>query len=454
MIFMALRWVGYDEMYIFGKYLYFSCVFLASSIKMSYIWSVQFINFKSCARHGFRDKSMFKLLKIWLCILAFNCVSNNCIAQIKINSAYSIDFGKVLLTGEAIEKEIEYENIGSNAVSIEKIIANVGTVSVDFSKKTLMPKDKAVFTIKLKPGYGVFIGKHRVMLTIMTSDKQFKRLQVLYYMSDEIAPREKRGDIYLTYVNGKYGIEDLNGKKIIDNKYKTINIMHDYYCCRTANNYEVLDKNGKLCYSFIADYYSFIPEGNVMIRRKGEYDAIYSLDGKCIEPFSKKLRIKQSSITNDAYFGKYIKAYTDDNFGVIINCKGKEVFRFKYPQIGGVEIEKDFTPFYIDGRFFVVVDGCNFSRIIKHYFALNIFIDITGQVAQTLLSTGFVCMDPFTRKLSTYCILENGKPKQYNLSTFSLEKFYEDEKNLYTKQPIYTALDIGALQKSSNPLLK
>ena len=454
MIFMALRWVGYDEMYIFGKYLYFSCVFLALSIKMSYIWSVQFINFKSCARHGFRDKSMFKLLKIWLCILAFNCVSNNCIAQIKINSAYSIDFGKVLLTGEAIEKEIEYENIGSNAVSIEKIIANVGTVSVDFSKKTLMPKDKAVFTIKLKPGYGVFIGKHRVMLTIMTSDKQFKRLQVLYYMSDEIAPREKRGDIYLTYVNGKYGIEDLNGKKIIDNKYKTINIMHDYYCCRTANNYEVLDKNGKLCYSFIADYYSFIPEGNVMIRRKGEYDAIYSLDGKCIEPFSKKLRIKQSSITNDAYFGKYIKAYTDDNFGVIINCKGKEVFRFKYPQIGGVEIEKDFTPFYIDGRFFVVVDGCNFSRIIKHYFALNIFIDITGQVAQTLLSTGFVCMDPFTRKLSTYCILENGKPKQYNLSTFSLEKFYEDEKNLYTKQPIYTALDIGALQKSSNPLLK
>ena len=451
---MALRWVGYDEMYIFGKYLYFSCVFLALSIKMSYIWSVQFINFKSCARHGFRDKSMFKLLKIWLCILAFNCVSNNCIAQIKINSAYSIDFGKVLLTGEAIEKEIEYENIGSNAVSIEKIIANVGTVSVDFSKKTLMPKDKAVFTIKLKPGYGVFIGKHRVMLTIMTSDKQFKRLQVLYYMSDEIAPREKRGDIYLTYVNGKYGIEDLNGKKIIDNKYKTINIMHDYYCCRTANNYEVLDKNGKLCYSFIADYYSFIPEGNVMIRRKGEYDAIYSLDGKCIEPFSKKLRIRNNYITNDLYFGKYLKANTDDNFGVIINCKGKEVFRFKYPQIGGVEIEKDFTPFYIDGRFFVVVDGCNFSRIIKHYFALNIFIDITGQVAQTLLSTGFVRMDPFTRKLSTYCILENGKPKQYNLSTFSLEKFYEDEKNLYTKQPIYTALDIGALQKSSNPLLK
>ena len=53
---------------------------------------------------------MFKLLKIWLCILAFNCVSNNCIAQIKINSAYSIDFGKVLITGEAIEKEIEKLN--------------------------------------------------------------------------------------------------------------------------------------------------------------------------------------------------------------------------------------------------------------------------------------------------------------------------------------------------------
>lgn len=425
--------------------------FLALSIKMSYIWSVQIINIKSCARHGFRDKSMFKLLKIWLCILAFNCVSNNCIAQIKINSAYSIDFGKVLITGEAIEKEIEYENIGSEAISIEKIFANVGTVSVDFSKKTLMPKEKAVFTIKLKPGY-VTIGKHRVMLTIMTSDKQFKRLQVLYNLSDEIAPREKRGDIYLTYVNGKYGIEDLKGKKIIENKYKAIYIMHDYYCCRTANNYEVLDKNGKLCYSFIADYCSFIPEGNVMIRRKGEYDAIYSLDGKCIEPFSKKLHIKKSRITNDAYFGKYIKAYTDDNFGVIINCKGKEVFRFKYPQIGGVEIEKDFTPFYIDGRFFVVIDGCNFARF-KDLFVLNIFIDITGKVAQTLLSAGYVHINPFTRKLSTYCYLEKGKPKQYNLSTFSLEKFYEDEKNLYVKQE-YTALDIGALQKSSNPLLK
>ena len=288
---------------------------------------------------------MFKLLKIWLCILAFNCVSNNCIAQIKINSAYSIDFGKVLITGEAIEKEIEYENIGSEAISIVDIHASAGTVSADFSKKTLMPKEKAVFTIKLKSGYGVTIGKHRVMLTIMTSDKQFKRLQVLYNMSDEIAPREKRGDIYLTYVNGKYGIENLNGKKIIENKYKTIVIMHDYYCCRTANNYEVLDKNGKLCYSFIADSFSFIPEGNFMIREKGEYDAIYGLDGKCIEPFSKKLHIKQSRITNDAYFGKYLKANTDDNFGVIINCKGKEVFRFKYPQIRGVEIEKKGTHF-------------------------------------------------------------------------------------------------------------
>lgn len=98
---------------------------------------------------------MFKLLKIWLCILAFNCVSNNCIAQIKINSAYSIDFGKVLITGEAIEKEIEYENIGSEAISIVDIHASAGTVSADFSKKTLMPKEKAVFTIKLKSGYGV-----------------------------------------------------------------------------------------------------------------------------------------------------------------------------------------------------------------------------------------------------------------------------------------------------------
>lgn len=419
---------------------------------MLYFWGVQVLTIRSCARHGFRDKSMFKLLKIWLCILAFNCVSNNCIAQLKINSTYSIDFGKVLITGEAIEKEIEYENIGSEAISIVDIHASAGTVYVDYSKKTLMPQEKAVFTIKLKSGHGVTIGKHRVMLTIMTSDKQFKRLQVLYNMSDEIAPREKRGDIYLTYVNGKYGIENLNGKKIIENKYKYIVIMRDYYCCRTANNYEVLDKNGKLCYSFIADYCSFIPEGNVMIRRKGEYDAIYSLDGKCIEPFSKKLRIRNNYITNDLYFGKYLKANTDDNFGVIINCKGKEVFRFKYPQIGGVEIEKDFTPFYIDGRFFVVVNGRNFARI-KDFFVLNIFIDITGKVAQTLLSAGFVDVNPFTRKLLTYCYLENGKPKQYNLSTFSLEKFYEDEKNLYAKQR-YTALDISALLKSSNPLLK
>ena len=37
---------------LFGKYLYLSCVFLALSIKISYIWSVQFINFKSYARHG------------------------------------------------------------------------------------------------------------------------------------------------------------------------------------------------------------------------------------------------------------------------------------------------------------------------------------------------------------------------------------------------------------------
>lgn len=422
-------------------------------MNLLYFWGVQVLTIRSCARHGFRDKSMFKLLKIWLCILAFNCVSNNCIAQLKINSTYSIDFGKVLITGEAIEKEIEYENIGSEAISIVDIHASAGTVYVDYSKKTLMPKEKAVFTIKLKSGYGVTIGKHRVLLTIMTSDKQFKRLQVLYNMSDEIAPREKRGDIYLTYVNGKYGIEDLNGKKIIDNKYKTIKIMHDYYCCRTANNYEVLDKNGKLCYSFIADYCSFIPEGNVMIRTKGEYDAIYSLDGKCVEPFSKKLRIKNKYITNDAYFGKYLKANTDDNFGVIINCKGKEVFRFKYPQIGGVEIEKDFTPFYIDGRFFVVVNGRNFARFKKDWFVLNIFIDITGKVAQTLLSFGYVHIDLITRKLSTWCYLENGKPKQYNLSTFSLEKFYEDEKNLYTKHR-NTALDISALQKSSNPLLK
>ena len=58
---MALRLVVYDEMYILGKYLYLSCVFLALSIKMSYIWSVQFINFKSCARHGFRDFVMFDL---------------------------------------------------------------------------------------------------------------------------------------------------------------------------------------------------------------------------------------------------------------------------------------------------------------------------------------------------------------------------------------------------------
>lgn len=87
---------------------------------------------KSYTRHGLRDKSMFKLLKIWLCILAFNCVSNNCIAQIKINSAYSIDFGKVLITGEAIEKEIEYENIGSEAISIVDIHASAGTVSADF----------------------------------------------------------------------------------------------------------------------------------------------------------------------------------------------------------------------------------------------------------------------------------------------------------------------------------
>ena len=419
---------------------------------MLYFWGVQVLTIRSCARHGFRDKSMFKLLKIWLCILAFNCVSNNCVAQLKINSTYSIDFGKVLITGEAIEKEIEYENIGSEAISIVDIHASAGTVYVDYSKKTLMPQEKAVFTIKLKSGHGVTIGKHRVMLTIMTSDKQFKRLQVLYNMSDEIAPREKRGDIYLTYVNGKYGIENLNGKKIIENKYKYIVIMRDYYCCRTANNYEVLDKNGKLCYSFIADYCSFIPEGNVMIRRKGEYNAIYSLDGKCIEPFSKELRIRNNYITNDLYFGKYLKANTDDNFGVIINCKGKEVFRFKYPQIGGVEIEKDFTPFYIDGRFFVVVNGRNFARI-KDFFVLNIFIDITGKVAQTLLSAGFVDVNPFTRKLSTYCYLENGKPKQYNLSTFSLEKFYEDEKNLYAKQR-YTALDISALLKSSNPLLK
>lgn len=78
---------------------------------------------------------MFKLLKIWLCILAFNCVSNNCIAQLKINSTYSIDFGKVLITGEAIEKEIEYENIGSEAISIVDIHASAGTVYVDYSKK-------------------------------------------------------------------------------------------------------------------------------------------------------------------------------------------------------------------------------------------------------------------------------------------------------------------------------
>ena len=50
----------------FGKYLYFSCVFLASSIKMSYIWSVQFINFKSCARHGFRDFLMLRLILTFL----------------------------------------------------------------------------------------------------------------------------------------------------------------------------------------------------------------------------------------------------------------------------------------------------------------------------------------------------------------------------------------------------
>ena len=67
-------------MYIFGKYLYYSCIFLALSIKLSYIWSTQFINFKSCARHGYREFFMKFISFFRICITSvFLLFANNII---------------------------------------------------------------------------------------------------------------------------------------------------------------------------------------------------------------------------------------------------------------------------------------------------------------------------------------------------------------------------------------
>lgn len=102
-------------------------------------------------------------------------------------------------------------------------------------------------------------------------------------------------DLYLTELNGFYGLLDSSNNVIIKNEYDKIKRVYDIFILKQYNKFGLADINGKIIIPAQVD--SIKKLGEYIIVKNNKKYGVYSNDGKALSPIIyKKIRLERNKL--------------------------------------------------------------------------------------------------------------------------------------------------------------
>lgn len=393
---------------------------------------------------------MIKLLKKSLSLILCT-ICSVCFAQgsLKFNPS-TLDFGSVY-------KDIKYEknvlvtNNTTSALSITKVINTAESmIKIEYPTSPIEAGESVNVKITfLCPNVG-FPGSFKKIITFGTSDGGHARLHVIGELSFEPAPKVRKGNLYITYNNKKYGVENLNGRTILKQEYDRIDVLPAGFITQKGNECISYDLNGKRHWGVVSEREFSYYFDNIKVSQYG-YDAIYDINtGKCILPSSNKCRVYEKNSNDDFDKGipEYRRVLIGENQGGFINTDGHEVFRFKFNTSPLLEKEVNYKPYYHKGKFFVVVNY-TIHKDDKIGFYTEI-IDINGNAIYKMMPKSYPRLNDNGELIADLFIDDKGKIAEFLVKNDSFNIISASE----SKPSKEVKFDINKIPNSKNPFLK
>lgn len=312
------------------------------------------------------------------------CCFCNLFAQGHIEfSSNTIDLG-LIGAEEPGTAEFEFKNTGNRPIAIKGVVSSNSKVVPNYSKEMIQPNQ----TGKIKVTYiasGTFSGHFKKGVTVTTTGGEEKiRLYLTGSVSEEKPKRYFKGNWWQINRDGKYGAEDAKGTIIVPPKYESLERTYNGFIARNGNTWYYYAYKDNFFVSISCDLlvttncdklegrpegliakkgntWSFythkgnllltidcdeleIAENGLISAKRGNFYAYYDTkNGRCLISFERQC----SSLRKvDAKNGLGIHYYGHfSNYWAMCNLSGKEVFCYN----------DDFSPYYINNRFFIVV---------------------------------------------------------------------------------------------------
>ena len=265
---------------------------------------------------------------------------------------------------EAIDNFDSKQNIWfeSNALRVKKD-GKFGLIDLD-GKEIIPCEYEDIYS--LKSVQDNFIVTKDTKLGLVNAKGQF--IINAEYNKIEIL-KEGYKDAYLVVdENGLYGIINVTGNKVLDNKYKEIKYLSslDVYGVKENDNLELINTKGEVLQTSEGEEYLFIKGENVIVKKDNKY-GIETLEGQSVIP----CEYDELSYA----FSIYYIAKKDDKFGVI-NINNETVKEFEFTNMYAVE----------EGNF-IVADKTETETVV---FDSNLAQKIEGIISEINVPKGFI----------------------------------------------------------------
>ena len=122
---------------------------------------------------------------------------------------------------------------------------------------------------------------------------------------------EKLGEnLYLTKLNGYYGILDSKGKIVLKNEYDSIKPLYDTFVLKKCGKYGLADINGKLIFLPYCDKIKKLGE-YILVKNNGLYSVCSSTGEVLNDKEYKKIRLERNTLEGKLKGDKYQPIETD-----------------------------------------------------------------------------------------------------------------------------------------------
>lgn len=311
---------------------------------------------------------------------------------------------------EALDNFDSKQNVWFES-SVLKVQKNEKYGLIDLDGKTILePEYDSINTLKSLKEYYIIEKTGKIGLVNskgqIVIEPEYKKIDVL---------KEEYKDAYLVQdENDLYGIINITGKKILENKFEEIKYLFssDCYAVKENGNWELINTKGEILKTSEGEEYIFAKGENVIAKKDDKY-GIIKTTGENIIPYEYEDLSYAFSI--------YYIAKKEGKYG-IININNETVKEFEYENIYAIE----------EGNF-IVADKSPTETIV---FGSNLADKITGVISEINTEKGFI-------KAYT-----DGEYKYYNFK-------FEEKKvsDLLTQNTLYLSKKndkYGFIDKSGN----